>query len=113
MSIINKIITRGLGPARDGIGNIAGPITRGYAGSFIEQVIDTAHRRVIHGVSGKREKYSDIVVYAKLIEVNNKEPERKLEGWKKVPASAAYAESLVEFVINRVKDVLVNVSRIK
>lgn len=110
---VNKVVTRGFGPARDGVGNRAGPVTRGYGGRFIKQIVELVVRR-IHGRSGRKshEDVNELVVYAKLIEVNDHEPKRKIEGWVKVNVSGEYVRSLVEHITSKVKDVWVSVTRV-
>lgn len=114
MPITNKIVTRGFGPARDGVGNRAGPITRGYGGRFIKQIVELVQRRILRGPNGRRhEDLDEIVISAKLVEVNNDPPPKKIEGWVRVRVSGRYVRSLVEHIASRVKTVLVNVTRIK
>lgn len=114
MPITNKIVTRGFGPARDGVGNRAGPVTRGYGGRFIQQIVEIVQRRILRGPSGQRhEDLDEIVISAKMVELNNAPPPKKIEGWIRVRVSGRYVRSLVEHITSRVKQVLVNVSRIK
>jgi hypothetical protein len=114
VGIVNKIITRGFGFARDGIGNRAGPVTRGYGGKFIEQIVELVRHRVLGGKAKRRyEDIDEIIVHAKLIDVNDAPPSHKIEGWVRVKVSGEYVRSLVKLVTSRVKSYLVKATRIK
>lgn len=71
--MINRIVTRGLGPSR-GLPGRAGLVTQGYGG--IKRVIAQAAEQIRIRVGSARhtleKKLDEIVVYAKLIRVNDK-----------------------------------------
>jgi hypothetical protein len=112
--MINKIVTRGFGPIRNGVPGRAGPITRGYGGRFVEQIVEVITRRFIPG--GKSRKYDDfdsIAVYAKLVDVNGFQPSKKIEGTITVKVRHRYISSLVEHISSKVKDYIVSAARLK
>ena len=119
MPITNRIITRGMGVSRGQTG-LAGLVTQGYGGTpqFIIQTLEN-RPRVVHGRSSRR--YQDelqlITVWAKMIEYNDKAPEKSIQGSVKVAVNKSRIAVLAERVthgVNRVLDVLrVTAKRIK
>lgn len=114
-TITNRIVTRGLGPSR-GLAGRAGPVTMGYGGppTFVTE----AFVRRVHGRSGHRYEHDlhTVMLWARLVEVNGRAPDKKIEGSVRVP----YREGinvLAERVAVRARDiwrdVKITVKRIK
>lgn len=95
----NRIITRGMGKSRGSTG-LAGMVTQGYGG-FFKKIIDTGIRLYKAGQSGAKRaarELEDIIVWAKLIRVNDSIPETTIKGFIRVNVSQAknIAVNLVE-----------------
>lgn len=116
----NKIITRGLGLSpRNRL------ITQGYGGppSFVAQTITaiTTRRHIAGGGTGKRRvlaELEEVIVWAKLIEVNNMPPKKKIEGKirvqvKKGEGTKVLAERISQRVVKTLERIKVTVKRIK
>lgn len=120
--IINKLITRGFG-AKRADPNQAGPVIQGYAGP--PQFIVTALERPLRlrlGQSGMKRRlaeFDEVIVWAKLIELNDVAPPKKVEGWirVRVKRSQQYAAVVAEHVSSRARaaweTIKVSVSRVK
>ena len=114
---VNKIITRGFGPMRDGVPGRAGPVTQGYGGPPPGFVV-TAFRQLVFGQSGTKRRLAqldEVIVWAKLIEYNGKVPERPIKGWIRVRVSkqSGFASVMAESV-RVIRDYIkVTVSRLK
>lgn len=114
--ITNRIVTRGFGPSR-GLPGRAGPVTQGFGGppSF---VVETLVRRA-HGRSGKRpdDELHTFILWARLVEVNDVPPPRKIEGFVRVSVRpgglAVIAERLSQVMKDVLNDIKVVVQRIK
>lgn len=113
--ITNRIIMRGMGP------HINRLITQGYGGppAF---VVAAFQRGIIVGQSGRKRRLREmdtIVVWAKLIELNDMPPPKKIEGFIRVPVDhdRGFAAVMAEHVSSRVwkawQDFKVIVKRIK
>jgi len=122
MPITNRIITRGFGPSR-GLPGRAGPITQGY-GNPPQFVVSALQRNLSLrlGQSGTKRRLRElqhVIVWAKLIEVNDMPPKRKIEGFVKVPVNAEHGTSrvVVEHVASRVRsalsDIKVTIKRLR
>ena len=96
-------------------------VTQGYGGppAF---VVFAFQRGIIVGQSGRKRRLREldtVVVWAKLIEVNNHAPHKKIEGFVRVPVDhdRSFAAVMVEHVSSRVRkawqDFKVIVKRIK
>jgi hypothetical protein len=98
---INRIITRGMGASR-GLAGRAGMVTQGYGGFFRAVVkLFEPVLRVRRGRSAPRREEKEletIIIRAKLIEVNDSPPKKKVEGFIRV-------------AIDRSKNVVINVSK--
>ena len=117
MPIGNRIITRGLGPSR-GVPGRTSMVTYGFGGTLIEIV----KKIVKAGQSGAKralQELEEIIVSARLIRVNDKQPENQVSGFVRVKWDAAkkYAVSFAGQVSTKVKeaweDVKVTINRIK
>lgn len=103
---VNRIVTRGFG-ASSGSPGRAGPVTLGYGGppSFVVEAIEE-FTRVRHG--GSKRRHSDdletVIVWARLVEVNDRVPEKKIEGSVRVPMPRSRARVVVERVATGVRD---------
>lgn len=94
-------------------------ITRGYGGLF-KKIIEAAQRGYYWGRSGyrrAREEVEEIIIYAKLVLVNDKPPPHKIEGmlvtkYKRLVESAGM---LVEHVSTKIKhawnDIVITITR--
>ena len=120
---VNKIVTRGFGPVRDGVPGRAGPVTQGYGGPPAFVVTTLANLRQINlGQSGLKRRIrelDEIIVWAKLIEINDQPPPREVKGWIKVHVKRdqGYAAVMAEHVSSRVRKawetIRVTVQRLK
>lgn len=82
---LNRIITRGMGASR-GKAGVAGLITQGYGG-FFRAVVQGTKRLIKAGRSSakkKLEELEEIIVRVKLVTINEKTPEKKVEGFLRV-----------------------------
>jgi len=105
--IVNRIVTRGLGPSR-GIPGRAGLITQGYGGPsrFVKEAFRRSQIRL--GQSGTKrrlQEFEEIIVWAKLIEINHKKPQKEVKGWIRVNVSKHWnrAAVMAEHVSSRVR----------
>lgn len=117
---VNRIITRGMGASR-GKAGVAGLVTQGYGGLFriakeaVRQLIKVGRSSAKRAVEGLEE----IVVWAKLVRVNDKKPDEKVEGFIRVGIDRArhIAVNLMGTITSRVRstweDIKVTISRIK
>ena len=117
---LNRIVTRGMGPSR-GKAGVAGLITQGYGG-FFRAAIEGARRVVRAGRSAAKktvEGLEEVIVWAKLVRVNNEAPPVKVEGFVRVGIDRArrYAVAVVSGITSRVRsaweDIKITISRIK
>lgn len=117
---INRIVTRGMGVSR-GIAGRAGLITQGYGGP-LAAVKEAVKRLIKVGQSGTKralQELQEIVVWAKLIRVNDVAPKLPIEGSIRVRVSSAsqFAVKVVERAAVRVRkaweDVKITVTRIR
>jgi hypothetical protein len=86
----NRIITHGMGKSR-GIPGRAGMITQGYGGLF-KKIVEAGVRLYKAGQSGAKraaKELEDIIVWAKLIRVNDNIPETTIKGFTRVNVSQA------------------------
>jgi len=109
-----RILTRGLGRNRPGY---QGFITMGYGRRFIEEVI-----RIIRRGGSSAEKFvrdlQDVVVWAKLIRVNDEKPKENIQGQLTVKVNLARKIAVMaENVSNRTRsaweDVKITINRVK
>lgn len=117
---INRIVTRGMGVSR-GIAGRAGLITQGYGGP-LAAVKEAVKRLIKAGQSGTKralQELQEVIVWAKLIRVNDVAPKVALEGSVKVRVSDV--SQIVVKVLERVtartrkawEDVKITVTRIR
>jgi len=81
---VNNIVTRGMGRKQR-------IVTQGYGRSIIEAVVRVAKRLVVIGQSGTKRalrELEDVIVWAKLIRVNDVKPDKKIEGFIKIKLNA-------------------------
>lgn len=95
----NRIITRGMGRSR-GIPGRAGMVTQGYGGLF-KKIVEAGVRLYKAGQSGAKRaarELEEVIVWAKLIRVNDSPPENTIKGFIRVNVSSArnLAVNLVE-----------------
>ena len=82
---LNKIITRGLGSSRGKSGR-ASLVTMGFGGIF-EAIVAGTERLIKVGQSGMKralKELDEIIVWAKMIRVNDEAPKKTIEGFVKV-----------------------------
>ena len=119
-----KIITRGMGPATNGVSGECSMVVQGYGGVTPAVIVSTIERplRLRLGQSGTKRRLAELdelIVWAKLIEVNDKAPKRPIKGWIRVRArkEAGYASVMAEAVSSRARKtwevIKVTVSRLK
>lgn len=117
---VNRIITRGMGTSR-GKAGVAGLVTQGYGGLF-RFVKEQARRAIRVGKSSAKraaEGLEEIVVWAKLVRVNDRTPDQKIEGFVRVGIDRArkYAVALVGSITSRVRqawqDIKITINRIR
>jgi hypothetical protein len=104
----NKIITRGFGSKRT-VPGISGPITMGY-GPLPPQFVTQALQRKL-GQSGTKRRLAEldeVIVWAKLVELNGVEPNKQIKGWVRalVDKDRNYASVMIEHVSTRVREAL-------
>jgi hypothetical protein len=96
----NTIVTKGLGRHNN-------LVARGFVRGFIETIIAGTQHIVRVGRSGAKriiKEVESIMIYAKLIDVNDFQPKVKIEGVIKVDFFIKnYAVSLVESIKHRIK----------
>jgi len=111
----NTLVTRGMGRHNN-------LVTKGFVRGFLDQIVVTAQRVIRHGRSSARraiEDINEIIVWAKLIEVNHKPSPIKIQGFIKINLDklSSYASTLVEYVSSRVRstyeDIKITVKRLR
>jgi hypothetical protein len=94
-------------------------ITQGYVG-FFRRVVEVIQRLIPVGRSHKRkeeDRYEELTLYAKLVEVNGKSPVKKVEGRViiRVERSKKFVVSITEHVSTKVRrlwsDIVITVKR--
>lgn len=119
--MINRIVTQGFGPSRSVAGR-AGPVTSGFGGGDLHApTVVEATRIIRHGRSGERHTIDEtpIVVWAKLVEVNDKVPNVNVEGkvgsirnkHENVRTFAGYVSARVKKLVEVVKIIVERVER--
>lgn len=117
---LNRIITRGMGPSR-GAPGIAGMVTQGYGG-FFRFVAEIPARLVRAGRSSAQravQGLEEVIVWAKLVRVNDKKPEQSVEGFVRVGIDKArhIAVNIMGSITTRARsvweDIKITISRIK
>lgn len=117
----NKLITRGLGPVTGGVPGRAALISQGLGG-FFEEVKRQAIRIYRAGQSGAKralQEAQEVMVWAKLIRINDKNPPVPISGSIKVRISktSQIAAVLISRASVRVRsaleDLKITVKRIK
>lgn len=118
---INRLITRGMGKSTGSSGR-AGLITQGFGGFFV--IVEKAsrllrrHRLGQSGTKRALNELDDIIVWAKLIRVNDETPKAQVQGTLKVKVNfsrkiAVIAEGFSSRVKKVWEDVRISVKRIK
>lgn len=122
--IHNRIVTRGFSddsfPVSPGA---AGPIVQGYGALTLAPIEETAQLRIRQkGQSGTKrslERLHEVIVAAKLIEVNGDEPDHRVQGWIRVRVNpetnfaAVQAEHVSQRARSPLEDITVEVKRVK
>lgn len=117
---VNRLITRGMGRSRGAAGR-AGMVTQGMGGIF-RFVSEQAQRLIKVGRSSAQralEGLEEVIVWAKLIRVNDEKPEEKVEGFTRVGVDKKrnIAVSLMGAISSRVRnifeDIKVTIKRIR
>ncbi len=119
-----KIITRGMGPATNGVSGACSMVVQGY-GTTVPSVIAAAIERPLRlrlGQSGTKRRLAEldeVIVWAKLIALNDVEPKKPIKGWIRVRVrkETGFASVMAEAIGQRVRSALdyvkVSVQRIK
>jgi len=106
--ITNKIITRGFG-AKRAVPNRNGPIVQGYGGPprFVVEAIERGTRLRLGQSGGKRrlDELDEVIVWAKLLEINGKTAPPNVKGWIKVKVDKdrGYAAVMAEHISSRTR----------
>jgi hypothetical protein len=121
MTIGNRIVTRGMGPTRGGVPGRASMVVMGYGG-FFRAIKEQAIRIYRAGQSGTKralQELQEVIVWAKLIRINDEKPSVMIQGSIKVKISNAsqIAVKVLERASVRVRsaweDLKITVKRIK
>ncbi len=98
---INRLCTRGLGRTQL-------LVTQGYVGPPAFVVVALQRNFGQSGLKRRQRDLDLVVVWAKLIEINDKAPSRNVEGFVKVAANRErnFASVMAEHVSSRVRKVL-------
>lgn len=112
--VINRTITRGMGAPR-GTGR-AGLITSGGGG--FRQFIEFIRRKAGDGVDYVKKNVENIVVWAKLITVNDEKPQQLIQGTSQVSmsskkASVRFTGGFTKKVRNIWENVKITITRVK
>lgn len=106
MTVVNRIVTRGFGMSRGPPGR-AGPVTQGYGGPprFVVIAIRRGIRPGQSGTKRRLREMQEVIVWARLIELNRRPPPKKVEGFIKVRVDrdSGYAKVMAEHVSSRVR----------
>lgn len=101
---LNRIITRGMGPSTGTAGR-AGMVTQGYGGTIPQFVIDGIQFRQINlGQSGTKrriDQLDEVIIWAKLVEVNGQPSPAPIKGWVKVKVDKSRGTAMVEHIAHR------------
>ena len=117
----NRIVTRGMGPTRGGVPGRASMVTQGYGG-FFRAIKEQGIRLIKAGQSSAKrrlQELQDVLVWAKLIRVNDEPPRRAIQGSivVKVSGASQLAVRVVERATVRVRkaieDLKITVKRIR
>jgi hypothetical protein len=107
LAIANKVITRGFGAPRP-VANRCGPIAQGYGGvpAFVPAVI--VGRHVPSGQSGRKrrlQELDEVIVWARLVTINDREPEVPVKGWirLRIDRASGHATALAEHLSSRAR----------
>ena len=120
MPPVNRIVTRGMGTTR-GLAGRACLVTQGYDGPA-RAILEKIRQIVRVGRSGAKRalhELEEIIVWAKLIRVNDEPPPVKVEGFIRVRVrnAASYAIGLAEHISTRVRkaweDIKISIRRLK
>ena len=109
-----KIITKGLGKNPPGV---QGFITMGYGKKLIDAVVRIA-RRGAAGTKRALQELQEVVVWAGLVSVNDKKPEKKVQGFVRVRINTAarYAVTAAQLVTTRIRsayeDIKISIKRV-
>lgn len=102
---LNRIITRGMGPSTGAAGR-AGMVTQGYGGvspAFVTETL-VGYRQINLGQSGTKrrlEQLDEVIIWAKLVEVNGQPPAAPVKGWVKVKIDKSRGTTMVEHIASR------------
>lgn len=110
--ISNRIVTRGFGPTRGVIGR-SGPITLGYGGipKFVEEAVTQEIVRRLHGGRPRPlEHVDEIIVWAKLVSVNDKRTSQNISGTVTIKKTSGTIRTIVEHVSSAVNRQLHGIS---
>jgi len=116
----NRIITRGMGSTRGANGR-SGLITQGFGGRLFEKIKEEAFRVVRTGRSAAErlaKEVQEVVIWAKLIRINDEKPKNPIYGYTKVKLSTnAVAVKIIEGLSARVRktvdDIKITIKRIR
>lgn len=122
--ITNKLVTRGFGAKRS-IPNSAGPVMAGFGGPphfVVAALEENRPARLRLGQSGAKrrlDQLDEVIIWAKLIEVNNQVPKRPIQGAIRVQVDKKQgtARVMAEHISSRAREawefIKVSVRRLK
>jgi len=97
-ALANKIVTRGFGPIRT-VPNNSGPITMGYGPVPPAFVVSAFQSAIRHGgQSGfkrRMQELDEVIVWAKLIQINNNSSPPNIKGFVRIPVPRTQAKTSV------------------
>lgn len=117
---LNRIITRGMGASR-GKAGVAGMVTQGYGG-FFRRAVEAARKLAAIGRSSAQraaQGLEEVIVWAKLVRVNDKKPEKEVEGFVRIGIDKArhIAVNVMGSISTRIRsvweDIKITIDRIK
>ena len=109
----NLIITKGLGCTTGDCNRLIG---QGYGGPAPPTFVTTAIRRFAYGRRPDA-RIDEVIIWAKLLEVNGKVPSRKIEGYTRTGIETSPVKAIVEHISSRSRetweDIKVTIKRLK
>lgn len=111
MTIINRLVTRGMGISHAGVGT-AGLITRGLGGDLFGAVVE-AGRRIVHaGRSAAKKQLDQVILFLKLIRVNGQSVDSEMMIAVAIKENNAIVTAKSDVIVEQVNDVVIDVKLI-
>ena len=115
--ISNRIVTKGLSRNTKNL-----LVTRGFIPGFIQEVIEISKQVIRYGGSAARKVYDrleEIVVFAKLTKVNNKEQDGTIKGWVRITYNRSRQivvnamKTTYAAIKSNISEIVISIKRIK